>query len=85
MNFYAKLNNSQKNTNPDYYTVEYHQACQGIINDLQELFFAEGVVKIELVEKTILNNLDRYFTRTKMAKIVGVSVRTIRNKMNERI
>jgi len=85
MSTLVKINDGKRNIGSYYDTFQYHQACQGIMNDLHELFFAEGLVKIDLIEKVVINNLDRHFTRTKMAKIAGVSVRTIRNKMNERI
>lgn len=68
-----------------YYSKEYHQACQNILNDLGELFFSEGRVNVCEVEKIILLNLDRFFTRLKVADISGLSIRTVRNKLNERV
>lgn len=76
---------TQRESHPKYYTVEYQQACNQIMNDLGELFFSEGRVNLEEIEKIVLLNLDEKFTRLKVADLAGVSVRTIRNKLNERI
>lgn len=72
------------NTHPLYHTVEYQQACQQILNDLGNLFFGDGHVYIDEIEKIILNNLEKKFNRTQVADLMGLSIRTIRNKLNER-
>lgn len=65
-----------------YLTTAYQYACQQIINDISELFFSEGRVNIDEVEKIILVNLDKYFSRLKVADLAGISIRTVRNKLN---
>ena len=67
---------------PSYYSTEYHKACNQIINDLSELFFSEGRVNMEEIEKIVLLNLDNYFTRNKVATLSGLCVRSVRNKLN---
>jgi hypothetical protein len=69
---------------PKYYTVEYQQACQQILNDLGELFFSEGRVNIDEVEQIVIRNLDERFPRTQVSSLMGISIRTVRNKLNDR-
>lgn len=70
---------------PKYETIEYQQACQQILNDLGELFFSEGRVSLEEIEKIVIQNLDNRFTRVAVADLAEISIRTVRNKMNVRI
>jgi hypothetical protein len=70
---------------PRYHTIEYQQACQQILNDLGELFFSEGRVYIDEIEKIVIQNLDARFTRIAVADLMGISIRTVRNKLNERV
>lgn len=73
------------NAHPRYETIEYQQACQQILNDIGELFFSEGRVYLDEVEKIIIKNLDARFTRLAVADLLGISIRTVRNKLNERV
>jgi len=68
-----------------YHTPEYHQACTQIINDLNELFFSEGRCYLDEIEQILIRNLDDKFTRVAVADLTGLSTRTIRNKLNERL
>ena len=70
---------------PKYETIEYQQSCQQILNDLGELFFSEGRVNLDEIEKIVISNLDKRFTRLAVADLTGISIRTVRNKMNERV
>lgn len=70
------------NENKYYHTTEYQQACQQILNDLSDLFFSDGTVDLLAIEKVIINNLDHKFPRVKVAELMGISVRTVRNKLN---
>jgi hypothetical protein len=63
----------------------FTQAANQIMNDLSVLFFEEESVDLGKVEMIILNNLDESFTRTRAAELAGISIRTLRNKMNERV
>lgn len=67
---------------PKYETIEYQQSCQQILNDLGELFFSEGRVNIDEIEKIVISNLDARFTRTAVSDLMGISIRTVRNKLN---
>ena len=70
---------------PRYYSVEYQQACQQILNDLGELFFSEGRCYLDEIEMVVIRNMDAKFNRTVLADLLGISVRTVRNKLNERL
>jgi len=63
----------------------FTQTANQIMNDLSVLFFEEESVDLGKVEMIILNNLDESFTRTRAAELAGISIRTLRNKMNERV
>jgi hypothetical protein len=77
-------NNKVKGSCFKYETVEYQIACQQILNELGELFFSEGRVEVSEIIETVLCKLDGKFTRLDVAKITGLSVRTVRNKLNGR-
>jgi predicted HTH domain antitoxin len=64
---------------------KFTQTANQIMNDLSVLFFEEESVDLGKVEMIILNNLDESFTRTRAAELAGISIRTLRNKMNERV
>jgi predicted HTH domain antitoxin len=64
---------------------KFTQTANQIMNDLSVLFFEEESVDLGKVEMIILNNLDESFTRTRAAELAGISIRTLSNKMNERV
>lgn len=75
----------QRETHPKFFTVEYQQACTQIINDLNTFFFEEGRVSLEEIEQIVIENLDERFTRIAVAGLTGISIRTVRNKLNGRV
>lgn len=72
-------------THPRYHSVEYHQSCQQILNDLGELFFSEGRCYLDEIEQVVIRNINERFTQGGTADLLGISVRTVRNKLNERL
>lgn len=61
---------------------KFMQATTQIMNDLSTLFFEEDSVDLLSVEKIVLSNLDKQFPRVRVAELAGISVRTVRNKLN---
>ena len=70
---------------PRYYSVEYQQACQQILNDLGELFFSEGRCYLDEIEQVVVRNMNAKFNQITVSDLLGISVRTVRNKLNERL
>lgn len=66
-------------------TVPFNMCAQQILNDLHEMFYVEEKIEMGKIEKIILKNMDSHFSRTRIAALSGLCVRTIRNKLNERI
>lgn len=60
-----------------YSTVEYHKACQQILNDLTDLFFEKENLKISAIKKIVIKNLTSNFSKTRTAKLAGVSAKAI--------
>lgn len=60
-----------------YQTAEYHQTCQQILNDLSNLFFEKENLKISAIKKIVITNLTEKFSKTRTAKLAGVSAKAI--------
>lgn len=57
---------------------------QQFMNDLYEkIHRSHSGFNLKKVEKLLIKNLLPKYTRTEAAKILGISIRTLRNKINE--
>lgn len=63
----------------------FNICAQQITNDLHELFFVNECFDLERIERIVLGNMKNHFTQTRTAELTGLAVRTIRNKLNERV
>lgn len=63
----------------------FQQAANQVINDLNELFFEKESMNLLEIELIVLENLNKHFPKLRVGPIAGVSVRTVRNKLNGRI
>ena len=67
---------------PNYSSPEYFICCQKILSDLEESFLVNKNIDISNVEEIIIKNLCSRFSKTKTAKLVGLSLRTVRHRLN---
>lgn len=70
-----------KFTNDSHELKIYHILTQ-FMNDVHEMVLTDENFNIEKIEKLLINNIETRFNRTHTAKLMGISVRTVRNKMN---
>lgn len=62
--------------------IKFEHIFQQIINDLYAKVENGEAFNLKNVEKVLLQNCLVKFNRTQTAKLVGISVRTVRNKIN---
>lgn len=65
--------------------VTFTKTANQIMNDLGTLFFEEESLDIGQIEMIVLKNLAENFTRLRSAELAGISIRTLRNKLNARV
>lgn len=63
--------------------IKAHQQFEQFQNDLYELFYETGKIEVKELEKILIKNFQKAMPQTWLAKFLGVSVRTIRNKKKE--
>lgn len=63
--------------------VKYEYCYQQILNDLYDKIDNGDCFNFKYFEKVLIMNLYTEFNKTQISKITGLSIRTIRNKINE--
>jgi hypothetical protein len=67
---------------PTYSSPDYFICCQKILSDLEESFLVNKNLNINTVEEILVKNLSSRFSKTKTSEMVGISLRTIRKRLN---
>ncbi|MGB0452587.1 MAG: helix-turn-helix domain-containing protein [Bacteriovoracaceae bacterium] len=81
-----KMQKVKIETIPDYEDskeVKLEKVFQGFVNELYEKIDDEEAFRAGVVEEVLIKNINRFFNKTHTAKLTGLSIRTVRNKLNE--